>query len=166
MLGAGETFTGRYFFHVGDVSYLGLSTCCLFFDVGTAIENYYAEWYVQFEFYNPFNRSNPPNYTWDSDWYELDGAETNIPGVNALSQNYPNPFNATTSITFEIPVAGNVRLEVYNIAGQVVESLADGYFNVGMHTVNWDASAFSTGVYFYRLHAADNVIIKRMTLLK
>ncbi|PJA30129.1 MAG: hypothetical protein CO189_00545 [candidate division Zixibacteria bacterium CG_4_9_14_3_um_filter_46_8] len=80
--------------------------------------------------------------------------------------SYPNPFNATTTITYVIPTAGNVNLAVYNIAGQKVATLVDGYNEAGPHSVTWDAANYSSGIYFYKLSAGEKVFTERMTLLK
>jgi len=83
-----------------------------------------------------------------------------------LDQNYPNPFNPTTEIAFTLPTAGHVTLEIYNILGQRVAILVDGFRKVGQHTVTWDASGQSSGIYFYRLQAGELVETKKTMLLK
>ncbi|MBD3234047.1 MAG: T9SS type A sorting domain-containing protein [candidate division Zixibacteria bacterium] len=94
----------------------------------------------------------------------FDSAE--VPGEYALIGSFPNPFNATTTITYELPEAGNVALEVYNIMGQKVATLVDGNMDAGQHSVVWDASSQSSGIYFYKLTAGGKALTKRMTLLK
>ena len=89
-----------------------------------------------------------------------------IPSEYALIGSYPNPFNATATITYETPVAGNVSLDIYNLLGQKVATLVNGNNQAGQHNVIWDASSYSSGVYFYKLSAGDQVFTKRMTLLK
>lgn len=89
-----------------------------------------------------------------------------IPTVTGLNGNYPNPFNATTRISFDMAEAGNVNLKIYNITGQLIETLADGHVEAGRHSIEWDASGYSSGLYFYRLTAGENVFTRRMTLLK
>ncbi|MBD3170467.1 MAG: T9SS type A sorting domain-containing protein [candidate division Zixibacteria bacterium] len=92
--------------------------------------------------------------------------ETAMPTKVALHENYPNPFNAQTVISFDIPNDANVNLEVYNLMGQKVATLADGLMEAGTHNVSWDASQYSSGVYFYKLSTGEEVFTKRMTLLK
>ncbi len=92
--------------------------------------------------------------------------QTASPVDFTLSQNYPNPFNPTTNISFELPIAGSVQLKVYNMLGQEVANLVDGRLNQGNHTVNFDASQLSSGVYIYRLVAGDQAITKKMMLIK
>lgn len=83
-----------------------------------------------------------------------------------LSQNYPNPFNPSTNIEFTTPQNGNIKLEVYSITGQLITTLVDGYLNAGTHSVTFDASAFSSGLYLYRLWNGSSSITKNMTLIK
>ena len=91
---------------------------------------------------------------------------TVIPAKFELSQNYPNPFNPATTIRFSLPQAGEVKLTVYNLLGQVVTTLVNGYREAGTYNVNWDASNLSTGVYIYRVEANTFSLTKKMTLLK
>ncbi len=103
-------------------------------------------------------------------YYELniDVAEKAVvlPDKFELHGNYPNPFNPGTGISFSLPVATDVRLEVYNIAGQVVETLVDGYLEAGTHVVTWDGSEAGSGIYFYRINAGEFSDSKKMVLLK
>jgi len=89
-----------------------------------------------------------------------------VPGSFALSQNYPNPFNPSTVINFTIPEAGNVTLKVYNVLGQEVATLMDGFKAAQTYQVKFDGSNLSTGVYFYTLKTGDQSITKKMLLLK
>lgn len=91
---------------------------------------------------------------------------TSLPTDYSLSQNYPNPFNPTTEISFSLPEAGHVILDVYNISGQRVAVLADGLYSVGSHSVTWDASGMASGIYLYRLVTDDYAETKKMILLK
>ena len=84
----------------------------------------------------------------------------------ALEQNYPNPFNPTTTIKFQIPTSGNVSIKVYDILGNEVANLVDGYMETGKYEVNYDASSLASGVYIYRLHVNDYMNVKKMVLLK
>jgi Secretion system C-terminal sorting domain len=89
-----------------------------------------------------------------------------IPKKFALSQNYPNPFNPSTKIDFDLPVGGTTSLKIYNILGQEVASLLNGYKAAGHFSVTFDASRYSSGVYIYRLQSASGFITKKMLLLK
>ncbi|MBN1291180.1 MAG: T9SS type A sorting domain-containing protein [Candidatus Latescibacteria bacterium] len=88
------------------------------------------------------------------------------PAAFAVAQNSPNPFNPTTTINFNIADAGIVSVDVFNVAGQKVDTIANEFMNAGNHTVNWDASAFSAGVYFYTVKSGDFSKTMKMTLLK
>ena len=98
-------------------------------------------------------------------------AELTAPETFALSQNYPNPFNPTTSIRFQLPMVDQVRIEVYNLSGQLVRTLVDAQVQAGYHTVLWDGRNdhglnVSSGVYYYRLKTNSFVAIKKMALIK
>ena len=83
-----------------------------------------------------------------------------------LAQNYPNPFNPLTTIRFSLPAAGHVTLKVYNILGKEVAELIDENMNAGSKKVVFNASRFSSGVYFYKLDFNGGSLIRKMTLLK
>lgn len=89
-----------------------------------------------------------------------------IPNYYSLSQNYPNPFNPSTSIKFTMPEGNNVKLVVFDILGREVATLVNEFRNSGTYNVNFDASALSSGVYFYRLEAGNFTETKRMLLVK
>lgn len=83
-----------------------------------------------------------------------------------LSQNYPNPFNPTTTIGFSLPKNDFAKLSVFNILGQKVATLVDQDMRAGYHTVKFDASMLSSGVYFVRLQSVGQVQTRKMMLLK
>jgi len=89
-----------------------------------------------------------------------------LPSEFGLFQNYPNPFNPTTEIGYNLPYATNVTLEIYNITGQKVATLATGFEEAGQHVVRWDASDYSSGIYLYRLTTNDYRETRKMILLK
>ena len=104
------------------------------------------------------NHENPP---------EIAAAPLNY----ELNQNYPNPFNPTTTIRFALPEASRVSVKIYNAAGQLVRTLANGYYETGTHSVQWDATddngvKTSSGIYFYRLQTKNFQQVKKMLLLK
>ncbi len=91
--------------------------------------------------------------------------------IPKLLQNYPNPFNPTTLIEYQIPVEGNVKLEIYNSIGQLVSVLVDGYQNAGSQKVTWNGkdsfgSTVATGIYFYRIKTISISQVKKMILIK
>lgn len=83
-----------------------------------------------------------------------------------LGQNYPNPFNPSTQINYTIPQATHVVLEVVNSLGQTVATLVQESKRAGNHTVNFDASKLSSGVYFYTIKAGEFRSTKKMLLIK
>jgi hypothetical protein len=89
-----------------------------------------------------------------------------IPSSYSLFQNYPNPFNPVTNIRFSIPNSGFVKLAVFDMLGREAETLVNGSLNPGTYNADWDASGYSSGVYFYRLDAEDYSEVKKMVLVK
>lgn len=77
------------------------------------------------------------------------------PETFSLGQNFPNPFNPATSITFDIGTLSYVKLAVYDVAGKEVAVLADYNFHRGRYTIDFDAAGLASGVYIYRIFAAD-----------
>lgn len=92
--------------------------------------------------------------------------EGELPKEMALEQNYPNPFNPTTQIRYDLPESADVRLDVFNIQGQRVSTLVSQNQSAGRYNVNFDASTLASGVYIYRLQAGNNVMTRKMTLIK
>jgi hypothetical protein len=95
-----------------------------------------------------------------------EGAE--IPSTYSLEQNYPNPFNPSTNIRFGLPETAPVTLEVYNLQGQKVAVLLQNVTkSAGMHTLSFDASKLSSGIYVYRIMAGSTFMAsQKMVLLK
>jgi hypothetical protein len=84
----------------------------------------------------------------------------------SLSQNYPNPFNPSTKISFTLPKASNVTLKVYNILGQEVATIFQGFQNAGKYTATFEGVNLASGIYFYSLHADNFTMTKKMILMK
>ena len=76
-----------------------------------------------------------------------------IPDEYSLSQNYPNPFNPSTSIPFALPFESNVKVNIYDVRGRLVEELVNSYFGSGYHHISWDASHLSSGLYFIQFES-------------
>jgi hypothetical protein len=89
-----------------------------------------------------------------------------LPNDFELQQNYPNPFNPSTTISYTLPVASKVRLAVYDVTGRLVENLLDSKQDVGQHSISFDGSKLSSGIYFARLDAGKYSETKKMILLK
>ncbi len=96
----------------------------------------------------------------------LSSNETEVPKDFFLYQNFPNPFNPTTNVRFDIAKAGLVKLSVYDITGKKVTDLVNENLNAGKHTVDFNASNISSGVYFYKIETPDFTSIKKMMLIK
>jgi len=84
----------------------------------------------------------------------------------SLNQNYPNPFNPSTKIAYSVPVAGNVKLAVYNLLGQEVSTLVDGFKEAGNYELNFDASNLTSGTYIYKIETAQFTQARKMMLTK
>ncbi|MDD3642831.1 MAG: FlgD immunoglobulin-like domain containing protein, partial [Candidatus Krumholzibacteria bacterium] len=123
---------------------------------GTLIRNRMVDAVYKF-FENPVNT-------------DITGDET--PMAFGLAQNFPNPFNPSTRISFTLPVKSHVSLRIYNVAGQLVKTLADGAMDAGSHELTWDGtnnlgSSVASGVYFYKINAGnDYENMKKMVLLR
>jgi photosystem II stability/assembly factor-like uncharacterized protein len=92
--------------------------------------------------------------------------ESSFPLKLTLQQNYPNPFNPNTTIEFILPQASNVSLKIFDVLGQEIATILDDHLAVGTHSVRWNAQAFTSGIYFYRLQAENTSLIKKMILIK
>ncbi|MCP4633074.1 MAG: T9SS type A sorting domain-containing protein [candidate division Zixibacteria bacterium] len=163
-LRAGGTFSGHYYYNPGEVA-SSFTNVALWTFVGTAPNNYMAGCCFEFVFTTEWGRGDGnQNYWGAGEWGERDGPI--VPSSNSLGQNYPNPFNAETTIPFDLTATGKVKLGIYNLHGQLVETLVDDYKEAGHHEVNFDASTLSSGVYFYKLQIGSFVTTKKMNLLK
>jgi hypothetical protein len=89
-----------------------------------------------------------------------------IPTTYCLLQNYPNPFNPTTTIQYSIPKDEFVKLTVYDITGKVVKELVSGHKVAGKYSVEFNASSYASGTYYYRLEAGEYKNIQKMMLVK
>jgi hypothetical protein len=117
---------------------------------------------------------NKSNYS-NAEWF-YDGStskpitkrteRSDIPTNFTLNQNYPNPFNPETKIQFDLPEDSYVRLDIFNLNGQVVAKLVDEALSAGLYTATFDAGSLPSGVYFYRITAGKFSDVKRMMLVK
>jgi hypothetical protein len=94
------------------------------------------------------------------------GTTNESQGRVILYQNYPNPFNPATVLTFELPREGQVELKVFDLIGRELSTLVDGVLGEGRHSVELDASSFSSGIYLYRLQHPEGVLVRRMIVVK
>lgn len=94
------------------------------------------------------------------------GEFDDIPEDFVLYQNYPNPFNPTTTIRFGLPLEENVRLEVFDVLGRQVTTLASGVYAAGTHSVQFDGRSLASGVYLVRMQSGRRVQTMKMLLVK
>ena len=102
----------------------------------------------------------------DSTLVGITGTAGNLPANFELMQNYPNPFNPSTSIRYALPQNADVKLTIYNIAGQQVAELVNEHQQAGFHTLVFDAKQLASGVYFYHISAGSFSSVKKLMLLK
>jgi len=95
-----------------------------------------------------------------------DRSSTGTPTDFQLYQNYPNPFNHETKIGFNLPVASNVELSVYNLTGEFLSVIFAGKKDSGIHWITWNAQNFSSGAYFIHLKTGNFTETIKTTLLK
>jgi hypothetical protein len=89
-----------------------------------------------------------------------------LPEEPFLSQNFPNPFNPVTTIAFGLPTDQHVRIDIYDITGRLLTSLANGSYPAGTHQVRWNAANYASGVYLVRMQAEGSIQTRKMTLIK
>jgi len=95
-----------------------------------------------------------------------DSKAAKIPTEFSLKQNYPNPFNPSTVIEYDLPVSGKVELKVFDILGKEITTLVNGFKPAGSYSIRFNASNLPSGVYFYRMKTTNNIMIKKMMLVK
>ena len=83
-----------------------------------------------------------------------------------ISQIYPNPFNPNTTISYSIPTSQHVALNIYNLKGEKVETLVNGFHSLGNYYIDWNASGVASGIYLVQLKGTDNLATKKITLSK
>jgi len=89
-----------------------------------------------------------------------------LPKAFILFQNFPNPFNPVTTIFYDLPKSSDVTLSIYDITGRLVQTLVNQHQNAGTYQIQWDASGYSSGVYFYQIKADGFQQVKKMLLIK
>jgi hypothetical protein len=103
---------------------------------------------------------------WNSGTSRVEQLSPTAPKTFLLEQNYPNPFNPSTTIRYQLPVASEVKLEVYDVLGKKIATLVSERQSAGSYQVVWNASGLSSGTYFYRLQAGTFVETKKMIMVK
>ncbi len=108
-------------------------------------------------------------FTWIGDASVVSGVDDELSLVAdefVLYPNYPNPFNPETNIRFSLPEDQIVTLNIYNMTGQLVESLVNERRSAGVHSVHWNASGVASGVYLYQLQVGGRFLTQKMILMK
>jgi len=123
-----------------------------------------------------FNISNnqlcPPypecveDYVGEQDCQETSISEQPLPITYNLLSPYPNPFNPTTTIQFSLPQSAMVSMKVYDLTGRLVETLLNDFQDMGNHTITWDGSHQSSGMYFVRLESGEFIQTRKVVLVK
>jgi len=96
----------------------------------------------------------------------LTSHSTELPENFSLYQNYPNPFNPSTAINFDIPKTGNVKLEIFDLSGKLIEELLNEEKGAGTYSVNFNAENLSSGIYVYKLTGTKFSQSRKMMLIK
>ena len=104
------------------------------------------------------------HYAFSTDLTSSEAGE--LPRHFRLGQNYPNPFNPSTTIRFEIPLDGDVQLELFNIRGQEIRTILKGHRSAGLYQVELDASSLASGLYIYRLQMGSTSLSRKMLFIK
>lgn len=172
--GAGNNSRSPWFFRIDDDGDILWETCCW----RAPIYSRWISWatelsnggFILAETLQSVGVPNPPKRVFltrlsadpISDLETTPRAATGI----SLHPNYPNPFNPSTEITFDLPHSMQASLKVYDVLGREVAVLMDGVIGAGAHTVTFDASELSSGVYFYRLDADEFFETRKMVVMK
>jgi hypothetical protein len=83
-----------------------------------------------------------------------------------LMPAYPNPFNPATKLSFSIDAPSEIRLEIYDVSGKLVDNIANGFYQSGMHVIDWNASDLASGMYFVHLARGSERLTQKVMLLK
>ena len=123
-----------------------------------------------------FNISNnqlcPPypegveDYVGEQDCQENSISEQPVPITYNLSSPYPNPFNPSTTIQFSLPQSEMVSMKVYDLNGRLIETLLNDFYDMGNHTITWDGSSQSSGMYFVRLESGEYIQTRKVVLVQ
>ncbi len=114
----------------------------------------------------PFASTKLVNYNPNSTPIGIMPISNHVPQGFKLGQNYPNPFNPVTNIEMDIQRSGSVKLVVYDILGKEVETLVNEHLSAGSYKVDWNASAYPSGVYYYRMQTENFSDTKKLILIK
>ncbi|NWG29478.1 MAG: T9SS type A sorting domain-containing protein [Ignavibacteriaceae bacterium] len=89
-----------------------------------------------------------------------------LPLETILYQNYPNPFNSSTIIRFQLPVASEINIDLYNVLGEKAQTIVNGFYSSGIHTINFSSCKLSSGIYLYKLKTETQSLTKKLLIIK
>ena len=103
-----------------------------------------------------------------ADWYdsEILVSATQVPDEYILGKVYPNPFNPVTNVSFALPEDGHVSVEIFNLKGQLIDSIFNGFMYAGEYHFNWNAEGFVSGTYFINMNAGSYQGTQKVVLMK
>ena len=157
-------------FAYGNVSYDPVFISTNSGGVFTGTPNMYAEQLFFYDrsnlFINDHGAISKLKVTYNMPVIGIQNISNEVPVDFYLSQNYPNPFNPETNIEFSLPKRNRAELIIYDLTGKEVIKLADEFLEAGKYKVNWNASGFASGIYFYKLTAGNFFQTKKMVLVK
>jgi len=96
----------------------------------------------------------------------IEPVNSNVPAVFSVSQNYPNPFNPETNIKFEVAKTSPVKIKIFDLTGKTVETLVNANLEAGTYEIKWNASKYSSGIYFYTFETKNFSQTRKMLLVK
>ncbi len=102
----------------------------------------------------------------DYDVTTVDYAQSRVPMKIKLQQNYPNPFNPTTHIEYSLPKLMPVKLQIFNLKGELIESLVNKQQHQGNYRISWNASQHASGIYYYQLQTPQGITTRKCLLVK
>ena len=157
-------------FAYGNVSYDPVFISTNSGGVFTGTPNMYAEQLFFYDrsnlFINDHGAISKLKVTYNMPVIGIQNISNEVPDDFYLSQNYPNPFNPETNFEFSLPKRNRAELIIYDLTGKEVIKLADEFLEAGKYKVNWNASGFASGIYFYKLTAGNFFQTKKMVLVK
>jgi hypothetical protein len=89
-----------------------------------------------------------------------------IPDEFYISQNFPNPFNPSTTFNFNLPVASNLKISLFDLNGKLIKVLENGYKTSGYHEIRINAADLTSGIYYCNFETDENIVTRKMILLK
>jgi hypothetical protein len=157
-------------FNGGDLTATRITKITQFIDsVASMVSSGRVQWKSLTEVYNIWNTSYGKKPYWvlcENIPLSVQQLSGNVPMNYSLHQNYPNPFNPATNITFEIPEQGFAELKIFDVTGRLVEILLSNDLAAGVYKAQWNAAAYSSGVYFYSLITPIFTYTRKMMLIK